>query len=340
MKFWGIFLLIVCFMLCAIGCTATSPAGSSEYENPPYSDLLKGYFYCGEDPFAAVFSNGSSTVWISEPVNQRIWYKDVSEALVNPNVCDTLQVDFSPGLLVSPLAGNEIYVTHHNYNDLYSVNTETLRWKKVYTSDSSIKTIQLSSDGETLYLGSSGIPWQLESVSTTTWEQISSVSIDWPVLRLALSPDDKIVAVANSGRNEIYLFDTDDLSPMDTLSLPMRIGTMSFSSDSRSIVALDAASSRPYMVRVSSETGRLEYSSRPLNSYLVSQRIPGTNTLLLPRNQDERVSVLNMDNMIFANSIPQSNRIGAICVSQDRDYIITITARTTPGHAFVFIKGE
>ena len=329
-----------CFLLFTTSCSTINPAGSSEYENPTYSDELKGYFYCGKDPGSAVFSHGSSIVWISEPVNQEIWYKDVSLSVGNPHVCNVLEVDFSPGLMVSPLSGSEIFVTHLSHNDVYTLDTETLKWKNVYTSESSIKTVQLSSDGETLYLGSSGVPWQIEAVSTTSWERISSVSTDWPVLRLVLSPDGRTIAAANSGGNEIYLFNAEDLSPMDTLDLPMRIGTMSFSSDSRSIVALDAASTKPYMIKVNLETDRFEYSSRPIHSYLVSQRIPGSNILLLPRNQDERVSVLNMDNMVFAPSIPQTNIIETICTSHNGDYVVTITGRTTPAQAFVFVKGE
>ncbi|MCK5786961.1 MAG: WD40 repeat domain-containing protein [Candidatus Sabulitectum sp.] len=322
------------------GCTSTNPAGFALYENPPYASEMKGFFYCGQGPYSAVFSPGSSVVWISEPANSRIWYKDVSEAVVNPLICDTLLLDFSPGLMISPPEGNEIFVCSYYSSDVYSINTETLMWNKVYTCSSSIVTMQLSSDGGTMYLGSLGTPWHVEAVSTTSWIQTASVSADWPVLRLELSPDDSLIAVGNSGRTGIYLFDAVDLSPVDTLITPMRTGTMAFTSDSRSLVVLDAASNRPYMIKIDLETGEEEFRSRPYNSYLVSSRIPGANTLILPRDQDEGVSVLNMDNMIFAPSIPLNSRSRAVCVSSDGGYIVTVSRTSTPGRATVFIKGE
>lgn len=327
-------------MLSLAGCISINPAGNAQYENPSYASEVKGYFYCGEDPFSATFSPGGSVVWISDPPNSRIWYKDVSKAVVNPFICDTLLLDFSPGLMVAPSTGNHIYVCHYNSNDVYLICTETLKWRKVYTNSSSIKTMQLSYDGGTLYLGSLGSPWHIEAVSTSNWVQLSSVSTDWPVLRLELSPDNSLLAAGNSGRYDIHLFNAENLSPVDTLFMPMRTGTIAFSSDSRSLVVLDAASHSPYLVKIDIDTGEEVFSSRPYNSYLVSQRIPGTNTLILPRNQDERISILNMDNMIFAPSIPLQSRIGAVCVSHNGDYIVAISRTSTPGRATVLIKGE
>jgi hypothetical protein len=329
------------FSLLSVCCVSADPAGSGEYENPSYADVLKGYFYCGEDPVSAAFGSGGSTVvWISEPANNRLWYKDVSKAIVNPLNCDTLLVDFSPGQIISPPAGDLIYVSSYNSFNVYAVNTVTLKWERVFTNSSSIRTMQLSSNGSTMYLGSLGTPWHIEAVSTANWNSIASVSTDWPVLRLELSQDSRFLAAGNSGLSEILLFNAADLSPKDTLSLPMRVGTMAFTSDSKSIVVLDAASGNPLMIRINIETGNEEYRSQPFNSYLINERIPNSNTLLLPRDQDESISVLNMDNMIFAPSIKQNQRIGAVCVSQNEEYIVAVSRTTTPGRATVFIKGE
>ncbi len=340
MKFYSCHAFLLAIPLFLTGCVSTNPAGTAEYENPSFAGEMKGFFYCGQNPFSAVFSPAGTVVWISEPANNRIWYKDVSKAVVNPIICDTLLLDFQPGLMVAPSAGDEIYVSHDGSNDVYSINTETLKWNRVYTNSSSISTMQLSLDGSTMYLGSQGSPWHIEAVSTADWSQIAAVSVEWPVTRLNISPDNVFVAAGNSGRSDIYVFNAEDLAPVDTLFMPMRTGTMVFTSDSRSLVVLDAASSRPFMVKICLATGKEEFRSRPYNSYLISRRIPGTNTLILPRNQDERVSVLNMDNMIFAPSIPASSRIGVICVSHDGSYIVTVSRTSTPGCATVFIKGE
>ncbi len=331
---------VVLLSLYLAGCVSTNPAGSADYVNPVFADEQKGFFYCGSGPYSAVFVPNTAVVWISEPGNGRIWYKDVSKAVVNPNICDTLNVDFAPGLMVVPPAGNVVYVSHYNSNDVYSIDTETLKWNKVYTCSSSIKTMQLSSDGGMMYLGSLGTPWHVEAVSTSNWSQSASVTTDWPVFRMKLSPDNSLLAAGNSGRTDIYLYNAVDLSPVDTLFMPMRTGTMAFSSDSRSLVVLDAASHRPFMVKVDLATGNEEFRSRPYNSYLVNSSIPGTNTLILPRNQDERVSILNMDNMIFAPSLLVDSRIGAVCSSDNGDYIVTVSRTTVPGRATVFVKGE
>ena len=331
---------VVLFALYLTGCVLTNPAGTADYVNPVFADEQKGFFYCGSGPYSAVFVPNTAVVWISEPGNGRIWYKDVSKAVVNPDICDTLVVDFAPGLMVAPPDGSVIYVSHYNSNDVYLVDTETLKWKLVYTCSSSIKTMQLSSDGGIMYLGSLGTPWHIESVSTSNWSRSAIVTTEWPVLRMKLSPDNSLLAAGNSGRTDIYMYNAVDLSPVDTLFMPMRTGTMAFSSDSRSLVVLDAASNRPFMVKVDLATGGEEFRSRPYNSYLVCSQVPGTKTLILPRNQDERVSILNMDNMTFAPSLLVDSRIGAVCCSDNGDYIVTVSRTTVPGRATVFIKGE
>ncbi len=331
---------IIAVILFLTNCVSVNPAGTADYENPSYANQMKGFFYCGHDPFSAVFAPGSAVVWISEPANNRIWYKDVSKALVNPTICDTLILKFPPGVLVAPPAGNEIYVSHSSSDEVYSLNTETLTYQKVYTNSSSISTMCLSPDGSILYLGSQGLPWHVESVSTSDWSQIASVSIPWSATRLNVSPDNSLVAVGNSVRTSVYLFNAGDLTPVDTLLLPMRLGTMAFTSDSKSLVVLDAASGDPIAVKINLVSGEEEYRSRPVNSYLASARISGTNTLILPRNQHERVSILNMENMIFAPSIELDTRIGAVCTSQDGNYLVTVSRASTPGRVTVFIKGE
>jgi len=340
LKIQKIILTVWVVMLFTAGCVSTNPAGPAQYANPSYADQLKGYFYCGQEPYAAVFSNGSSVVWISEPANSRIFYRDVSRAIVNPLVCDTVVVDFAPGRMLSPPSGDCIYICGYNSNKIYALNTESLKWSRVYTNSSSISTVQLSSDGETLFLGSLGSPWHIEAVSTADWTRAASVSVEYPVSRLELSPDNSLIAAGNSGGTSIDLFDAADLSPVDTLFMPMRIGTMSFTSDSRSLVVLDAASFRPYMVKVNLATGEEEFRSRPYNSYLKNCRVTGSDVLILPRNQDERVSVLNMENMIFAPSLELSSRAGAACVSSNGDYIVAVSRTTIPGRATVFIKGD
>lgn len=331
---------VAAVLLFLTNCVSVNPAGTADYENPSYANEMKGFFYCGHDPFSAVFAPGSPVIWISEPANNRIWYKDVSQAVVNPLICDTLLLKFPPGVLVAPPSGNKIYVSHSSSDEVYSVNTETLVCQKVYTNTSSISTMCLSLDGSTLYLGSQGIPWHIESISTSDWSQIASVSIPWSVTRLNISPDNSLVAVGNSVRTSIYFFNAGDLSPVDTLLLPMRPGTMAFTSDSRSLVVLDASSGDPNVLKINAISGEVEYRSRSVNSYLINARIPGTNTLILPRNQDERVSILNMENMIFAPSIELETRIGAVCISQDGNYLVAVSRASTPGRATVFIKGE
>ncbi len=328
-----VFTLVLVFVF---GCVENNPAGTAQYINPEYPNQLKGFFYCGSGPIAAAFAPNTSVIWISEPDNNFLWYKDVSKAIVNPVVCDTLALDFSPGLIEAPPSGSNIFVHHYNTAQIFSVDTNTLRWFLCYTAASTIQSMKLSSDGSVLYLGSQGTPWHVESVSTDSWELINSFEMEWPVNRLAVSPDGSIIAAANSARKEVFLLNGSDLSPVDTLSLPMRVGTMAFSENSEELIILDAASLRPYMLKIDVSTGEELYSNRPINSYLSCFAIEGTNTLLLPRNQDEGVSVLNMDNMIFAPSIPADSKIGSVCSSDGGEYIVTISRTTTPGTATVY----
>ena len=332
------YLVFTIALVMLLGCVENNPAGTAAYTNPEYPSQIKGFFYCGSNPIAVAFAPDTSVVWISEPDNNFLWYKDVSKAVVNPVICDTLNLDFSPGIIEAPPSGDNIFVHHHNTAQVFTVDTSNLRWMLSYTATSTMQSMKLSSDGSFMYLGSQGVPWHIESVSTDNWELINSFEMEWPVNRLAVSPDGSTIAVANSTRKEVLLFSGPDLTPLRALELPMRVGTIAFSENSEELIILDAASLRPYMLKIDVSTGEELYSSRPINSYLSCFAIQGTNTLLLPRNQDEGVSVLNMGNMIFAPSIPADSKIGSVCASNDREYIVTISRTTIPGTATVYIN--
>lgn len=330
------FYFALILLLAMAGCESINPAGTAEYENPEYPSTYKGRFYCGDSPFHCVFAPVSHTVWVSEPSNGRLFYRDVSKAMVNPYVSDTLYVRFSPGLMVAPSGGEYIYVAEKSGLDIYAVNTVDFTVERVYTTTASIYTMKLSGDDERLYLGSQGAPWHVESVSTSSWQLASSLPCDWPVYRLEVSPNDSLVAIGNSGREEIVILDGYSLAPLDTLEMPMRTGTMAFSEDSRALAVLDASSGYPHMVKVDIETGEPIFSSRPYHSYLINAVMHGTNTMLLPRNQDYAISVLNIENMIFAPSIPTEHRVSAVCVSHDNEYIVALSKTSAPGKASVF----
>lgn len=324
------------FILTGLSCTEINPAGPGTHTNPAYPDSEKGYFFCGQDPAGCVFAPGTSTVWISDPASGRLFYRDVSMAIVNPLLVDTLHVGFSPEILVAPSSGHRMYASESGGRTVFMIDTEELSFEKVYISCSSVYTMELSSDGSVLFLGSQGAPWHVESVSTESFQQIAYHDTDWPVYRLEVSPDNSFAAVGNSGRKEILILDFDSLLPVDTLHMPMRTGTMAFLQNSSRLVVLDASGNSPYMIKADAETGEEISRFRPYNSYLVNSRIKGTNTLLLPRSQDERVSVLDMESMIFAPSLPLSHRVSSLCVSSDGNYIVAVSRTASPGRATVF----
>lgn len=328
------------FLLTITSCTEINPAGPGIYINPAYPDSEKGYFFCGQNPGECVFAPGTSTVWISVPPSTGLFYRDVSKAVVNPFLVDTLHLHFTPDLLVAPPSGPYIYTTVSGGNDVVEIDTEELSYKRVYSSSSSIYSMKISSDGSVMFLGSQGAPWHVEAVSTDSFEQLASIDTDWPVHRLEVAPDNSLVAIANTSRTDIVVLDFHSLLPVDTLLMPMRTGTMSFLQNSTQLVVLDASASKPYMIKVDILTGEELFRSRPLNSYLINCRMTGTNTLLLPRNQDERVSVLNMENMVFAPSLPLENRAGSVCVSSDGEYIVAVSKTASPGRATVFHYGD
>ena len=324
------------FALTVVGCAEINPAGPATYINPTYPNSQKGYFFCGQDPGNCVFAPGTSTVWISVPAAHGLFFRDVSRAVVNPFLVDTLFLKFAPDLLAAPSSGSRIYVTVSGGKDIYEVDTEELSYQNVYSSSSSISTIRVSTDGSALFLGSQGAPWHVESVSTESWEQLASFDTDWPVQRLELAPDNSQVAIANSSMMDIVTLDFSSLVPVDTLHMPMRIGTMAFLQNSTQIAVFDASSGQPYMIKVDTDTGEELFRSRPVNSYLINTRMTGTDVLLLPRSQDSRLSVINMENMVFAPSLFVEHRVSSVCVSSDGAYIVTVSRTATPGRATVF----
>jgi hypothetical protein len=323
-------------ILAATGCESVNPAGTAQYENPEYPSEQKGFFYCGQDPFSMAFAPGTTVLWISDPSNGRLFYRDVSKALVNPLYADTLVLPFTPGIIAAPHSGPVLYLTEKSTGNLYGLNTQTLVYQRLYTAQASIFVMELSHDGSVLYMGSQGAPWGVEAASTVSWDQMAFFPLDWPVNRLAVASDGSRIAAGNSGRMEITLHAHQSLALLDTLHMPMRTGAMSFTMDSGSLVVLDASSMRPYMVKLNLETGEFDSVSRPYNAYQTCVRIPGTNTLLLPRRSEARVSVLNMDNMIFAPSLPVDNRVRQVCVTADGAYIAMLSSTSTPGRATVF----
>ena len=331
-------LMVILLMFAA--CKEISPAGIAEYTNPDYPAQEKGFFFCGDDPSDCCFAPQSSVVWIAVPSLNSLIYKDVSEAVVNPIVSDTLYLGFSPSQLISPESGQFLYASISGSGDIYKIDTELYTYRKVYSCISSVYTMELSPGGDLLYLGSQGAPWHIEAVSTDSWEQVAWLSTDWPVYRLEVSPDNSLVAIGNSGRKEITILEAETLVPGDTLFMPMRTGTMAFTDDSQALVVLDASQVNPCMMKVDIPSGEELYRFSPYNSYLTNCRIQGSNTLILPRNSDERISILNMGNMIFAPSVTLDFRPGETCISRDGEYMVTITRTTSPGRATVFHYGE
>lgn len=315
---------------------ALVPAGPAQYENPDYPTEYAGYAL-----IPAQFTYGFC-------YQDRVYLLDITEQMLisfsasdpnlaipeNPTEMDTLLLGFPPGkscfdeftetLFISNNASNEIYRL-----PLFSGGSPQL----LHQSESTVTSIFPVDNGESLLICFLGPEWLVRKINTTTGAVEGEYATEWPIGRAALSVHGSRLLLNNSAKHFIIEVDVSSLTKTDSIPLPERCGPFLYNT-SGNIVVFNQYMINPRVYLFDGETKSTLNVIESINPYKFCFLMPGTDVVLAPRRSDDRISVLNSDNMIFAPSLFCFNYAEMVFSSPDNSHIIILS--DNPGRAYVY----
>ncbi|MCD4706620.1 MAG: hypothetical protein K8S62_02655 [Candidatus Sabulitectum sp.] len=328
------FLLLI---LLHTGCVdALEPAGPAQYENPDYPSDLSGYASIPTE-----FINGfihQERVYILDRTNQMM----VSFSASDPNLAipdspvlkDTLQLGLSPGTSCFDRFAETLFISHYVSNDIYRLPFSSSGSPELLHQCESIVTdVFTVNSGNSLLICFLGPEWLVRRINAVTGEVEKEFSTGWPINRAALSVNGDRLLLSNSGRKYLIEIDTESFNRTDSIPLPERVGPFLYNT-SGDIVVFNQYTIHPRVYLIDGETRLVKDVIDSINPYKYCFLMPGTDVVLAPRRSDNRVSVLNSDNMIFAPSIFCFAYAEMAFSPPDNKYIIILS--DSPGRAYIY----
>lgn len=316
------------------GCVdSVEPAGPGQYQNPDYPSELIGYASVSA-AFTGAFDYQGRIFVMNQESNLM-----ESFSLDDPNLNmssipvekDTLVLGFTPGAFALDRASGTLFLESRDDYGVYGLQLPDGSPWVVKESQSIITGLHMS-DGALIicYLGPE---WLARKVNPATGDVLGEFSTGWPITRTALSPDGGMLLLSNSGKEFLLIVDPETMSLEDTVHTPERIGTFLVNTEGN-IVLFNQSNIHPAVYLFSGQTGEELYFSSIVNPYLTCSLIPGTDVVIAPRRSENRVSILNSQNMIFAPSIPCFQYADIAFATEDSQNIIVLT--DTPGRVYVY----
>jgi hypothetical protein len=327
-------------LLCALlsaGCTdAVEPAGPGQYENPSYPSVLFGYTAI---PASSSFCfSYQGRVYVLNRTNQM----SVSFSASDPNLGypdstvekDTLLLGFSPGKASFDSNTEMLFVSDDVSNDIYRV--------PVVAGDAPVFLRQCESivadlfaieNGNSLLICFLGPEWLVRKINAFTGEVEGEFLTGWPISRAALSPDGERLLLSNSGKQFLIEISTSTMEMIDSIPLPERCGPFLYNT-SGNIVVFNQHTTSSRVFLIDGETKSILDVVETFNPYQYCSLMPGTDVVLAPRRSNNRVSVLNSDNMVFAPSIFCFSSAEMAFSSPENDFIVILS--DSPGRAYVY----
>ncbi len=322
-------------LICA-GCVdSLEPAGLAEYENPEYPSSLFGYAAINSQ-FSGVFYY-QERVFVLDKTNQAAISFSVSDPnLEDPDSLvhkDTLQLGISPGFSCFDESSASLYLSHSVSNDLYVMDiTTTEPPRLLYENESIITSIFSVENGASIIICLLGPEWAVKKINANTGAVENEFSASWPITRAAISVDDNRLLLSNSSMKYLIEIDANSFEKVDSIPMPERIGPFLYNT-SGNIVVFNQYTIRPSAYLIDGQSKSVLNYIRTINPYKTCFLMPGTDVVLAPRRSDNRVSVLNTENMIFAPSMfcfsypdlaissPSNQNILVFCKSLGRAYV-------------------
>ncbi len=317
---------------------ALVPAGPAQYENPEYPSDLLGYAV-----IPAQFTDGfihNERVYVLDGINQTM----ISFSVSDPNLAipeslvvkDTLQLGFAPGVSCFDRYTETLFISNSVSNDIYRLPVSSSDPPELlYQCESILTEIFPVDNGNSLLICFLGPEWLVRRINAVSGEVENEFSTGWPIGRAALSVDGGKLLLSNSARKYLFEIDTQSFIRTDSIPFPERIGPFLYNT-SDNIVVFNQYTIHPRIYLIDGDTRLIADVIESINPYKHCFLMPGTDVVLAPRRSDNRVSVLNSDNMIFAPSIFCFSYSEMAFSSPDNDFIIVLS--DSPGRAYVYEK--
>lgn len=315
---------------------ALVPAGPAQYENPEYPSEYAGYAL-----IPAQFAGGffyQDRVYILDEQDQMLISFSVSDSNLaipeNLAVMDTLLLGFPPGKSCFDELTETLFISDNVSNEIYRLaifggdSPELL-----HQSESVITSIFSVDNGNSLLICFLGPEWLVRKINASTGAVEGEYATEWPIGRAALSVDGSRLLLNNSAKYFIIEIDVSSLTETGSIPLPERSGPFLYNT-SGNIVVFNQYAINPRVYLFDGETKSRLDVIESINPYKFCFLMPGTDVILAPRRSDDRISVLNSDNMIFAPSLFCFNYAEMVFSSEDNSYIIILS--DTPGRAYVY----
>ncbi len=229
---------------------------------------------------------------------------------------DTIPLDEPPRYLAATPDGQFIYATAWPLAEVYVIDTALNELVFAVPVDTGPMAIEMSIDGEYVFVACMDNK-SIHVIRTSDNTTAGVFNLDWSPTCLEALPNGEYIYAGNMARKEIQAIRISDLtlmSPIETEEYPK---IMSATADSKYMFVFNKSSFDPRYNVVRLSDGECIANIRTRRNYIAEARIPGTNTVILIRNNDDRVSVLNMDNYVFAPTIAAGPSTVACAVSTD-----------------------
>ena len=329
------FLGIIVFSLVISGCIdQNSPAGLAQYENPDYPSDFVGFASISAS-FANVFSY-NDRVYIVEDNTQLIESFSITDPNLNnpqePVLKDTVLLSHSFEKSLFNFDNGLLYGVDSGTNDIYSVNILNGASEFITSNSSYITGMFFGYDGS-LVLSYLLPEYGVIKLDKLTGNELGFCELDWAVNRSAMSPDGRSLLVNNISRSFLLEIDVETMQVKDTLFLDERTGPFIYNT-SNNIIVFNQHSTSPNVALYNGSTKKLITCISTINPYKICSLIPGTDIVIAPRRSENRVSILNTQNMIFAPSLECTQYADLVFSTADGQTIIIAT--DSPGRVLIY----
>gem|GEM_PF-5283496 len=301
---------LTALLLASCGDAPTDPG----YTNPDYPSHLDRIIPASGRPSGIAISDLNGLAYVPAPQNKCIY---VVSAMAREPV-DTLPLENIPNLVTSVAGTGEIWVSVWPDSFIYVIDASTSSiTHTVDTRDMGIMSLVSSPDGAFVFAGCVDNK-ALHIFRTSDYSTEAVFNLDWAPTIMAVSPDGERLYVANDSKKEIQEIILSDMS-LGTLysDLPETMRLIASSPDGKSLLLFGRRNYDPRMFVLRLSDGQITDEQRTRQLYDSAVLIPGTGTLLLVRNGENRISVLNTENLIFAPTLESGNDPSGVAVSPD-----------------------
>lgn len=315
---------------------ALVPAGPAQYVNPDYPSEYIGYAL-----IPAQFAGGffyQDRVYILDKKDQMM----ISFSASDPNLAipeeiterDTLLLGLTPGEYCFDEFTETLFISSDGSNEIYRLPFSSSDPPElIHSSESTVTRIFSVDNGKSLLICFLGPEWLVRKINAATGAVEGEYATEWPIGRAALSVDGSRLLLNNSAKYFITEIDVSSLTKIDSIPLPERCGPFLYNT-SGNIVVFNQYTINPRVFLFDGETKSILDVIESINPYKFCFLMPGTDVVLAPRRSDNRISVLNSDNMIFAPSLFCFNYAEMVFSSPDNSYIIVLSDSPRRAHVY------